>query len=379
LESLWEVVGHLYRTITLKRLILRKQADIIEKKTFTVLLILRRQPMQLSYLEEIPNEWHRLLVIGRTIERNNEKYHIIGMTMGEDTNLYILEPFSEPARRRQRARRNHRAQLKQHEEQRERYLHCREIYLGDKRLKVQGGCGSPLRHAEQDYRTICLFIEMMRAGWTVPDWLREKEWGHLQLVSLHIAGLKRLPKYSPDMPITIKHRPDPVRHIVEKNVTLTVGKSRSFHFTDHEGDEVWCHINRVTLIDVWKDTKEELDDPKYMKKVSPERLQEAKEHCHRALEQNVPKGMCYIGIEYECSKDLNLQFYSKEYLKSCPKTHNGSASFLMMRLKPDRKTGTHGLPLKGDVIQAPVPPDTVKIPAEMFLYFEKAKEWEEQA
>ena len=336
--------------------------------------------MQLSYLEEIPNEWHKLLVIGKTIEKDDKKYHIIGMSLGNTVALYILEPFSEPeySVRRRKSLLNQRARMKEHEERTPSYLHSSEIYLGDKRLKVQGACGAPLIHAEQDYRTISLFIDMMRAGWKVPDWLKQEEWDNLQLITLDIVNLKRLPKYSPDMPVTIKHRMDPIRHIIEKTVTLTVGKSRSFCFTDHNGEEVWCHINHVTLIDVWKDTEEQFRDSRYLKKVSPERLQEIKKHCHEALEQSCPEGMCYIGIEYECSKDFNLQFYSKEYLKSYPESHNGSATFLMMRLKPDQETGTHGLPLKGYVIQTPVSPDTVKIPAELFLYFEKPLDWVEQ-
>ncbi|NBK00711.1 hypothetical protein D5282_26700, partial [bacterium 1xD8-48] len=34
-------------------------------------------------------------------------------------------------------------------------------------------------------------------------------------------------------------------------------------------------------------------------------------------------------------------------------------------------------PLKGCVIQTPVPPDTIKIPAELFLYHERVDEWTE--
>lgn len=70
-----------------------------------------------------------------------------------------------------------------------------------------------------------------------------------------------------------------------------------------------------------------------------------KNHMHDALEQSCPKGMCYIGIEYECSKNYDLVFHSKQYLKSRPETRQGSAHFLMMRLKPDQEIGTHVLPL----------------------------------
>lgn len=334
--------------------------------------------MKLQYLEEIPNEWQKVLVIGKTIERDGKKYHIIGMSLGGEAKLYILEPFSEPKPYSRRKKHTHRQSLKENEETEFSYLHCREFCLGEKRLKIQGGCGGSLGFAEQDYRTISLFIDMMHAGWVIPDWLKNEDWDNLQLVTLTIADVKRLPKYSPEIPITLKHRSNPIQHIVEKTITLTVGKSRSFSFTDHHGDNVQCHINQVTLIDVWEDTEKQFKDPRYTKKLPPERLQEVKENCYKALEQNCPKGMCYIGIEYECTKDLSLQFYSKKYLRSYPESHHGSASFFLMHLKPDKKLGVHGLPLKGCAIQTAVSPDTCTIPAELFSYFEKVEEWEER-
>ena len=335
--------------------------------------------MQFSWLEEIPNEWRHVLVIGRTIIRDSQKYHIVGMSSGDKLQLHILEPFCEPEvpPRRKKGPCRQRKLLREQEESDICHLHCSEFQLGDTKLKIQGGCGGPLKYSEQDYRTIHLFLDMMRAGWVVPDWLKEEDWNNLQLITLTVANRKRLPKYSPDMPIIVKHRPDHTRHLVEKKITLTVGKSRSFSFTDHEGCEVRCHINRVSLIDVWEDTKRDLSDPWYIKKVTPERLQEIREHCYKALEQSCPEGMCYIGIEYECGRDYQLQFYSREYLDSYPESHSGSAALLMMHLKPDQEAGTHGLPLKGTVIQTAVSPDTVKIPAELFLYYEKKDEWEE--
>lgn len=335
--------------------------------------------MNFSFLEEAHENWRSVLVIGRTVEREGKKYHIVGMTLGDGAKLYIIEPYYE-ARHSVHVGggiRSQRRILKENEEGKECYLHCSDVSFGKKRMRVQGGQGTPLGFAVQDYKTLQLFLDMMSAGWVVPEWLKEEEWDNLQLVTLELADVKRLSSYSPEMPITIRHKLNPVRHILEKTVTLHVGKSRSFTFTDHTGEQVQCHINTVTLMDVWKDTEEQFHDPRYTKKVSPEQLQQAKEHCYRALEQSCPKGMCYIGIEYECSKDISLQFYSKEYLKSCPQKHSGSASFLLMRLKPDKKIGTHGLPLKGEVIQTPVSSDTFKISVELFSYYEKTEEWEE--
>ena len=212
---------------------------------------------------------------------------------------------------------------------------------------------------------------------TLIDVWKDTDWTDLQLVTLNIANMEKLPLYSPDMPITITHSPDFTQHILEKTITLNVGKSRSFYFTDDYGDNVQCHINNVTLIDMWKETEGELSDPKLAERFSPEQLEEARKHRLDALEQCCPKGMCYIGIEYECSKNYDLVFHSKQYLKSRPETRQGSSHFLMMRLKPDQETGTHGLVLKGCVIQTPVSPDTAQIPAELFLYTERINAWTE--
>ena len=70
--------------------------------------------MNLSCLEEIPTQWERILVIGRTMERDKKKYHIIGMSAGSELRLYIIEPFHEPeAPVRRNSRRRHRNQLKE--------------------------------------------------------------------------------------------------------------------------------------------------------------------------------------------------------------------------------------------------------------------------
>ncbi len=350
--------------------------------------------MNFSTLEDLHTKWRDILVIGRTIEQDGRKYHIVGMTLSDEARLYIIEPYMESGHRDGEKARTYRQLLKEHERNDCSYLHCSDFYLGSTRLRLQSGSGGCLAFSSEDYGTIQIFLDMMSAGWLIPEWLKNADWDSLQLVTLTMAGPEnqtmpdteksamanpgKLPEYSPDTPITITHRPNPIRHILEKTITLTIGKSRSFYFMDDYGDKVQCHINSVYFIDIWEHTKEEFRDPKLAERFSPEQLEQAKKLSYEALEQNCPTGMGYIGIEYECSKDLNLIFYSKEYLKSRPGTHQGSSRYFLMRLKPDKETGTHGLPLKGCVItDTPFPPDASKIPAELFLYYEKAAEWTE--
>lgn len=331
--------------------------------------------MNFSLLENFHTKWRNILVIGKTTEHDGRKYHIVGMTLFNEAKLYIIEPYIGQKDQNRKGIRNRRRTLKEHESHGFSYLHCSDLCLGNKHLKIQGGMGSPMN--SDDYGMFQLFFDMMSAGWTIPEWLEEVEWDNLHLLTLTIAGVKKLPCFTPQIPITLTHRPIPTRHIMEKTVTLNVGKSRSFCFMDSLGDEVQCHINHVTLIDVWKNTEEELNNPKLAERFSPEQLKEAAKHSYDALEQCCPKGMCYIGIEYECSKNYDLTFYSKQYLKSRPETHHGSSHFLMMHLKPDEITGMHGLPLKGYMMQTPVSPDTTRIPAELFLYHERVDEWTE--
>ena len=342
--------------------------------------------MKFAYLEGFHKNWNDILVIGKTIERDNRKYHMIGMTLADEAKLYIIEPYSEHGNDTHRTKgvRTHRQLQKEHrrnETYEITYLHCSDFYLGEQRLQVRSGSGGALKYNTENYETIQVFFDMLRAGWIIPDWLKDEDWDNLQLVTLVIEDMKKLPKYSPQMPITIKHSPSAVQHIVERTVALNVGKSHTFSFVDNYGEKVQCYINNVTLIDVWKSTEEQfrqrLSDPKYTEQFSEEQLREIKEQCYKALEQNCPKGMCYIGVEYECSKDISLQFYTKEFLKSVPETHGGSSTFLLMGGKPDRETGSHNLPLKSCVIQTAVSPDTSIIPAELFLYMEKVAAWEE--
>lgn len=301
------------------------------------------------------------------------------MTLSDEAKLYIIEPYNaqKNINKQRKGIRNHRRILKEQKDIGYGDLHCSELCLGDEKLQIQGGTGGSLEYSTMDYSTIQLFFDMMSAGWQIPEWLKEEEWENLELVTLNIADIKTLPKYLPEMPITITYKPNPIQHIIEKTVTLTVGKSRSFYFMDSYGDKVWCYINNIKLMDVWKNTEEQFKDSRLLEKFTPKQVQQTKKQFYSILEKSCPKGMCYLEIEYECSKDISLTFYSKEYLKSRPEPCTGSSSILLMHSKPDKETGTHNLPLKSYIMQTPLSPDTVKVPAELFLYYEIKKEWVE--
>ena len=58
--------------------------------------------MNFSILSDCHKKLQDILVIGKTIERNGRKYHILGMTLSDEVKLYIIEPYDkrEPINRK---------------------------------------------------------------------------------------------------------------------------------------------------------------------------------------------------------------------------------------------------------------------------------------
>ena len=83
--------------------------------------------------------------------------------------------------------------------------------------------------------------------------------------------------------------------------------------------------------------------------MTAEELEKQKEDFFRNLEQDCPRGMCYLGIEYECTLEGSLAFYDRAFLESEPRISQGSASVMMMLLRPDEPIGKHGLLQPGNL------------------------------
>lgn len=157
---------------------------------------------------------------------------------------------------------------------------------------------------------------------------------------------------------------------------LQVGKESEIPFSLEDGSSGICYINRVYPIDVWQENEERFKDPRYLEIVTKEELEKHKESFFEGLAQDCPRGMCYLGIEYECTLNGNLVFYDRSFLERKPEENRGSARIMMMLLKPDEPYGKHRLAQHGCVIQTPVFPDIKQMEAELFYYMEMLGEKE---
>lgn len=354
----------------------------------------------ISYYDEI-------LPIGKTVEREGRFYHIVGMTRLEKrVTLYVLEPNIERMEelseqesvirvsKRKKVRRKTHRQLQKEVHHESYFMGLSSIQIGDQLLEVEGSqsgalslyCFGPEGMIDISINTeeFLLFADMIKAGWRIEEDSEffRKNWEFVLLTKIRFrTEIENLPVWN-QQEIRLMRRKNSKQYFLEKRVILTVGKEKKITFFTHEGKSVDCYINKVYPIDVWKENEERFQDSQYRERmlehISEEELEIVKQQFFQALEQDCPKGMCYLGIEYECTEEnISLIFHSREYLQSVPQEHKGSATMLMMLLKPEEPIGTHGLKKKGCIIQTPVLPEVQQLKAELFAYLEIIPEQEE--
>lgn len=375
--------------------------------------------MNFELFQKLFPRYHEIMVLGKSLEKEGKPYHLIGMTRVDDgaelSVLNMCRPLNSYPAWEEQCELTMRETMKQHEEADDNYFMGIKAFLFNGTeysvRSASSGCLNPWG----DVETLGLFTEMQKAGWRVPEdsVFYRRDWEEIGLtkITIDLEG-KELPVLEDDKITVVKNIG--TRNVgIEQPVTLFIeseekkshtvirqkeekepdtvlrqkeekkpGKSDTIIFKKEDGTEAVCYINRVYRMDVWKDQEERFADPDWNKRIrkymSEEKLEDLKRQTREEMEQECPRGMYYVGIEYECSEDIALQFYSREYLDSIPKVHEGSATSMIMLLKPDKKTGVHGLKLRGAVIQTPVTGETTELAAELFCYMVTTPEQEEE-
>lgn len=355
------------------------------------------EQMRLAY-----RKFDEVMPIGRTVEWEGKAYHIAGMTRtGKQAEMYVLESMPEEKGMREngtaesgleevsgkegrKGRHTNRMSMKIVPAECPLF-NIRIIRLGDRELETEGANSGPLALNEgcavdADSENYFLFYEMMRAGWALPkdSPFLTMDWNAIWLTRLTFrTETTSLPVWREDQEILVKWGRRTKQHYVEKPVCLTVGEEAELDFTIEDGRYGVCYINRVYPIDIWKENEEKFKNPRYLEIMSADELGKQKKAFFQNLAKECPRGMCYLGIEYECTLEGSLAFYDRAFLESEPRTCQGSASIMMMLLRPDEPTGKHGLQQRGCVIQTPVAPDVCQMEAELFRFDEMFGEGKE--
>ena len=323
-------------------------------------------------------------VIGRDVELDGHYAHIIGMTLKDkQAFVYTLElqeqPNAEEELFQSIADKTHRQQMKDSckNEKNSAFLRIREFRSNGKVYEVAGANSSITQNYNMAEHML-IYLVMREHGWKMSEEspLYTADWECLQMSVIKLRDeMEELPDWGMDLEVVKDSYPK--TGLLEIPVTLICGESPVISFRLGDDTQAECYINKICIQDVWADHECRFADEEYrsriLEHVSIEEFQKMKEQREEALLAHCPRGKCYMLVEYECSADVAVNFYANSYLDSKPQVHSGGASALLIMHLPDAAEGTHGLKLRGCVIQTPVEPDTSCLEAELFSYTEMIK------
>lgn len=247
---------------------------------------------------------------------------------------------------------------------------------------------------QEPYGTMLMYL-MAVAGWQVPQDspFYEMDWNRMMLTVSELADYSGPLADWEHAKASLTWGPGCRSYLIEKPFTLRITDAQQETAAEQElmfiiagedgtAEQGICYINRAELVDMWKEHEAHYADPEYkkmaLKHVTEEQFEETKRQSFRVLEQECPEGMCYIAIEYECTLDVSLDFYSREYLDSRPEESQSCTTFMLASCKPDQETGCHGMKMRAAMIRMPVAADTKEIKAELFLARRMIPEQEEE-
>lgn len=127
---------------------------------------------------------------------------------------------------------------------------------------------------------------------------------------------------------------------IHKRLHLKTGKydkPRKLHLNGVAESTVYIH--GISFYDAWQEAETRFEDKRYVERFTPEQIAQMKQQFLDSLPGLCPEGCVLPVIEYECDKELQMQFYTTEYLKRMPE-HGSTSVFLM--LKPKEKMGIMG-------------------------------------
>ncbi len=321
-------------------------------------------------------------IIGKDVEIENVAYHIAAtVRCGSEVKLFALSrcrSFDEMNEERaadfgEQTNRERLACLRSGGQS----SFLKEIRQGEQVLSFRSMTAGNIENGDYAQGYV-LFMRLADAGWKPEDsaLVYGTDWKNIALTEAILEGtfdkLPRLDLSGNQLPVTGITSVTAVSGLLEIPVLLETGKEQTVLFVMEDKTKACCYINRVYLQDLWEEQDRQFADEEYRSKMlrhmSEEQLDEMKERVDAAVENICPRGKRVFVVEYECTEDVSLKFYAKEYLDSVPKPSYGGAMMVMMHAKTDENTGKHGQKLQACVVEMPVEPGETKLETELFSY-----------
>lgn len=346
--------------------------------------------MNYQYFQHLyrQSQYDEIEIIGKDVSKKNQWYHILGMTLKNKQVSFCVLEMADSLFEEEDAyfyRCTPRSSMKRNLEHRSGeslFMRIRELGNKEQMYQVSGASSGPLKNSDYG-EAYFMFLRMMEAGWSLSENspFYDMDWDMFVVTNIELQGeFDTLPEWTEDMEALVYTEQE--GGLIEQTVRLECGKEAELEFVMDDGRTAHCFLNKIFIFDMWEEQEKKFADPEYkeriLKHISEEEFEEMKRNCFATLEEQGLKGQCYMALYYECDQDLNLDFYDREYLDRVPEPREGSCTSIAVMMRPEQKTGIHGLPLRGTVIQKPVSKDTVSIEAELFSYTKKIEQKVEQ-
>lgn len=206
------------------------------------------------------------------------------------------------------------------------YVHISEITIQKQKMTFSSSRASYMYGmGYEGYMQLQHFIEI---GMSTTNW-DEVDLGKLAIVAYVQNQSEEFPSIdlSAELDITLKVDRESKQVLINQPMRFEFGemeKGNRFYFYDSfEKKNRFFYIDKVGHNDIWEETNH-IFESEWMKSLPQEQIKQMKEEHMAYLEEICPKGMNLAILEYESEDDIQINFYSKEYLDKKP-VHDTSA------------------------------------------------------
>lgn len=220
-------------------------------------------------------------------------------------------------------------------------IHISEIMIQNQKMTFNRSSARPIFHMNHEgYMQMQHFVEK---GIDTTNW-NEVDLANIVISAYEQEESEEFPTIdlSKKLDISLKIDRDSRQVLINQPITLKFGemaKDNKFYFYDSiEKKERIYYIDKIEHYDIWEEANRHFESEQ-MQAFSKEQIKQMKEQYLASMDEICPQGMNLAILEYETEDDMQLNFYSKEYLDKKP-AHKNSSS--MMFFKSDKELGSNG-------------------------------------
>ncbi|MBV7274872.1 hypothetical protein JMF89_10430 [Clostridiaceae bacterium UIB06] len=317
------------------------------------------------------------ILINKIVKLRGKEIHIISITLEENRNVlwaiyrlpYCLneerdiEEIPEYASNREEMINSFSQELNSY------YIHISEIIIQKQKMTFSSSRSSYMYGmGHEGYMQLQHFVEI---GMSTINW-DEVDLGEMAIVAYVQNQNEDFPSIdlSEELDITLK--------VDRESKQVLINQSMCVEFSEMEKGNRFCfygsfekrthffYIDKVGHHDIWEESNR-IFESEWAKSLSQNQIEQMKKEHTAHLEEICPKGMNLLILEYESEDDIQLNFYSKEYLDKKP-VHRTSALALAF-FTINKELGINGFKRQVSVIK-PIKKDfNDSIDVELFSYF----------